>query len=237
MSEQSKSQPADAESTAATFVEIPDAAAPYVADACFLKLYGGWKRILDTRIDCESDRVFVICGDPVTGEYESCFETWYSETAHIIGQRDTLHHALLEDCRNAEPADGIVDDLLTPRPRAGVQRLLEGIPAEHVEIEGAVWERERLHSQRFRWVQPLDGGQIDWDPDEDDVSLVGTDTPIRVVTLTKRDRGWHVEALETAGPKYHRPGYTELISGDHAASATDPEEAVEAVERFLEELS
>lgn len=60
----------------------------------------------------------------------------------------------------------------------------------------------------------------------DDVSLVGTDVPIRVVQLQYLDGEWQVTASETAGPGYHRPGFTELISGEFSYTTSELDECV-----------
>ncbi|MFB6227980.1 MAG: hypothetical protein ABEH88_05265 [Halobacteriales archaeon] len=79
--------------------------------------------------------------------------------------------------------------------------------------------------------------EYDWDPDEDDIWVVGADAPIRAVDLQYRAREWHITATETAGPDYHRPGYTEQISSAFSVSTSDVEEARETVHEFIQQLT
>lgn len=83
---------------------------------------------------------------------------------------------------------------------------------------------------------PPRGYEYNWDVEEDDISLVGTDVPIRVVSI-QYNNNWVVEGAETAGPKYHRPGFTELISSEYVDTFDNSEEAFEAIRIFIKELS
>ena len=69
--------------------------------------------------------------------------------------------------------------------------------------------------------------------------MVGTDVPIRAVALRFDDGEWHVEGAETAGPTYHRPGFTEVISSEYSTSFPEGEEedAFTAVKEFTRHLS
>lgn len=111
------------------------------------------------------------------------------------------------------------------------------LPAESVTVNGRTWEREKFDTDSYQWVRPMRDDEYDWDPEEDDVSLVGTDVPIRVVELQYRNGEWHVSASETAGPNYHRPGYTELIRSEFSESTTDFDEATETIRDFINRLS
>lgn len=112
---------------------------------------------------------------------------------------------------------------------------LDDIPGEVVETNGKTWEREKYDSDSFQWVRELNRDEYDWDAD--DVSLVGTDVPIRVVSLQFDGGEWFVEGAETAGPDYHRPGFTELIGGEFSASFTNLEDAVDEVLEYIHRLS
>ncbi|EJN57560.1 hypothetical protein HSB1_39210 [Halogranum salarium B-1] len=81
----------------------------------------------------------------------------------------------------------------------------------------------------------MDDDEYDWNPD--DVSVVGTDVPIRVVQLQYFDQEWQVTASETAGPEYHRPGFTELISREFSYTTSDFDDAVQKVRDFIRDLS
>jgi hypothetical protein len=111
------------------------------------------------------------------------------------------------------------------------------LPGERVVISGAVWELEQVSDHRYQWVQKLDADQYDWDPDAGDVSLVGVDTPVRVVSLEIREFGWVVQGLETAGPNYHRPGYTEPIGSEFTEETTSAASTLETIEQYLDTLS
>lgn len=110
------------------------------------------------------------------------------------------------------------------------------IPPEQVERHGHVWTREHFDTDSYQWTREMGESEYDWNIE--DVSLVGTETPIRVVTLQpSHDEGWEVTAAETAGPDYHRPGFTEVISSEYSASAKNLQSAEELVESFISDLS
>lgn len=220
----------------ADFVEVPAIAAPYLADAVFLDVPGvGWQRILDVYTDCETDCVFAVCGDPRTGAYTRYYRTFYSETERVICAAETIP---LEVFRAREEALEPVDELVVGFARGDEEaRLREGLPGECVEIGGTVWEREQPSAHRYRWVQELDPDQYDWDSDEDDVSLVGVETPIRAVSLDTSNAEWMVQAMETAGPNYYRPGYTEPIGSKFTEETDRAEVALATIEQYLETLS
>jgi hypothetical protein len=66
---------------------------------------------------------------------------------------------------------------------------------------------------------------------------VGTDVPIRVVSLQFISGEWTIEGAETAGPSYHRPGFTEVISSEFSKTYNSAEDAFEGVNRFIQRLS
>ncbi|WP_143095464.1 hypothetical protein [Halopelagius inordinatus] len=85
----------------------------------------------------------------------------------------------------------------------------------------------------------MEENEYDWDPEADGVSLVATDVPIRAVSLQFVDNEWYVEGAETAGPDYHRPGFTEVISSEFTASFPEGSEteAFAKVEEIISEIS
>lgn len=111
----------------------------------------------------------------------------------------------------------------------------EDLPEETIVVNGRAWEREHFDSDGYQWVRELDDSEYEWDRSE--VELVGTDVPIRVVSLQHRGSQWHVEAAETAGPDYHRPGFTELIGSEYHTTADDAEAAFAEVRSLVERLS
>jgi hypothetical protein len=110
-----------------------------------------------------------------------------------------------------------------------------GLPPEIVKQAEHRWERYRIDDYGFQWVRPLRDGEYNWNAD--DVSLVGVDQPIRAVSLQLLDGTWSVEGAETAGPAYHRPGFTELISSDFSYSTDNLEDATDKVSVFIRQLS
>ena len=111
------------------------------------------------------------------------------------------------------------------------------LPSDTINVGGKTWVREEVDQNTFQWVRELEDDEYDWDPEADGVTLVGTEVPIRVVSLQKLDDQWHVEAAETAGPEYHRPGFTEVISSDYTYSGPNLEKAADRVRAFIERLS
>ncbi|MFC7018371.1 MULTISPECIES: hypothetical protein [Haloarcula] len=113
------------------------------------------------------------------------------------------------------------------------------LPSETLSINSRTWRREKFDRDGYQWIREMDDDEYDWNPETDDVSLVGTDTPIRAVNLQFLDGEWHVEGAETAGPDYHRPGFTETISSDFSASVPEGSEAeaFEKVKEFARRLS
>lgn len=109
------------------------------------------------------------------------------------------------------------------------------LPPEEVMVSGKTWSREKFDSAGYQWARPMNEEEYSWDLDE--VSLVSTDTPIRVVELQYLDGEWHVSASETAGPEYHRPGFTEQISGEYSHTTSRFTDAVAKVRQFIDELS
>jgi len=109
------------------------------------------------------------------------------------------------------------------------------IPSEEVEQGGHSWTRHRVGDHGFQWVRTMKRDEYNWDPDE--VSLVGVDKPIRAVSLQRLDGTWVVEGAETAGPDYHRPGFTELIGSDFSYSTDDLEDATDKIQEFICQLS
>lgn len=109
------------------------------------------------------------------------------------------------------------------------------LPPEVIEENGHCWERTNVETKSYQWVRPMDDGEYSWDSDE--VSLTGTDVPIRLVSLQYLNGEWFVEGSETAGPDYHRPGFTELIGAEYSYSTTNLEEAVDTVYNLIKRLS
>jgi hypothetical protein len=109
------------------------------------------------------------------------------------------------------------------------------LPPQTIEEGDHHWERNQFDMDSYQWVREMSDNEYSWDLE--DVSLVGTDVPIRVVSLQYLDGKWHIEASETAGPDYHRPGFTELISSEFSHSTSDLDEARETVHQFIERLS
>jgi len=108
------------------------------------------------------------------------------------------------------------------------------IPSHTLESNGREWSYEKFDTRTHQWTRRLDEEEISWDVSN--VDLVGTDIPVRVVSLELHDK-WTVQVLETAGPDHHRPGFTETISSEFVFSTEDLREAVETVEEFVARLS
>lgn len=113
----------------------------------------------------------------------------------------------------------------------------QDLPPDTVTENGRTWEREKFDRDSYQWVRPMDEDEYDWDPEDDGVSLVGTDIPIRVVSVQYLSGEWQVQGSETAGPDYHRPGFTEVISSEYSESYDTAEEAFERVREFIKKLS
>jgi len=109
------------------------------------------------------------------------------------------------------------------------------LPPEEATVSGKTWTRKKFDSAGYQWARPMKKEEYSWDLNE--VSLVGTDTPIRVVELQYLDGEWHVNASETAGPEYHRPGFTEQISGEYSHTTPEFTDAVAKVRQFIHDLS
>ncbi|KAA9400779.1 hypothetical protein Har1131_17290 [Haloarcula sp. CBA1131] len=111
----------------------------------------------------------------------------------------------------------------------------EDLPEETIVINGRSWQREHFDTDGYQWVRELDDSEYDWDCSE--VNLVGTDVPIQVVSLQHRGSQWYVEAAETAGPDYHRPGFTELIGSEYHTTVDEAEAAFDEVRSLVKRLS
>lgn len=109
------------------------------------------------------------------------------------------------------------------------------LPPESISIHGETWHREKFDTASYQWVRPMKQSEFDWEIEN--VSLVGTDEPIRVVELQHLNGTWSISAAETAGPEYHRPGFTELISNDYTFETDSLVKASEKVREFIEQLS
>lgn len=109
------------------------------------------------------------------------------------------------------------------------------LPPQTITVNDRTWRREEFDTDGYQWVREMRDDEYHWD--REDVSLVGTDVPIRVVSLQFLGGEWSVECSETAGPDYHRPGFTELIGSEYADTFETPSSAFQAVERFVKELS
>lgn len=111
----------------------------------------------------------------------------------------------------------------------------EDLPPELINQNGKKWVREKFDTDSYQWICEMEEDEYDWDASE--LSLVGTDVPIRVVTLQYLNGSWNVEGAETAGPEYHRPGFTEVISGRYSEEFESANEAFEVVKEFIKKLS
>lgn len=111
------------------------------------------------------------------------------------------------------------------------------LPPDSIEVHGHTWKRDTYDAGSFQWTRPMDEDEYGWDPEEDDVWVVGADVPIRAVDVQYREREWHITGAETAGPEYHRPGYTEQISGEFSVSTLDADEASETIHEFIQQLT
>lgn len=113
------------------------------------------------------------------------------------------------------------------------------LPSETLSVNGRTWRRENFDRDGFQWIREMDDDEYDWDPEIDEVSLVGTNTPIRIVSIQFYQSEWHVEGAETAGPNYHRPGFTEVIGSEFIASFPEGSEAkaFSKIEEFIHQLS
>lgn len=109
------------------------------------------------------------------------------------------------------------------------------LPAETIERNDQVWTRNKYDKDAYQWVRELDEDEYNWDGSE--VNIVGADVPMRIVSLQLQNDEWHVKGAETGGPKYHRPGFTELISGEFADTFSDADNAFDAVHDYIERLS
>jgi hypothetical protein len=117
------------------------------------------------------------------------------------------------------------------------QYSMSDLPAETITINGKEWQRDKFDTDSYQWIRSMNSDEYDWDPEEDNIDLQGTDVPIRSVTLQYLNGKWELQGAETAGPSYHRPGFTELISSDYSASFDNADEAFDAVREFIERLS
>lgn len=109
------------------------------------------------------------------------------------------------------------------------------LPPEEVTVSKKTWRRDKFDTDGYQWTRPMDDDEYGWNPD--DVSLVGTDVPVQVIQLQFIAGEWQVTASETAGPEYHRPGFTELIGGDFSYITSDFDDAIQKVRDFIRELS
>lgn len=111
------------------------------------------------------------------------------------------------------------------------------LPPANVTENGKTWEREEFDHDSYQWVRPMEEDEYDWDSDQDDVSLVGIDVPIRLVSVQYIFGGWQVQGAETAGPDYYRPGFTEVINGDFSDSFDEAQAAFDMVREYIKKLS
>lgn len=111
----------------------------------------------------------------------------------------------------------------------------DDLPGETITVNSVTWHREKFDADGYQWVREMRDNEYGWD--QEAVSLVGTDVPIRVVSLQFLGEEWAVKGLETAGPDYHRPGFTELISSEYTDTFDEAESAFQAVEEYIQELS
>lgn len=108
------------------------------------------------------------------------------------------------------------------------------IPSEDIEENGRQWAYKEVDSRIHHWTRPLNEDEIDWDTNE--VELAGTNVPVRVVSLELHDQ-WSVTGMETAGPDYPRPGFTETISDEFVYTTDELDDAVETVRQYISDLS
>lgn len=113
----------------------------------------------------------------------------------------------------------------------------QDLPPAKVTENGRTWEREKFDRDSYQWVRPMGDDEYEWDPEKDNVSLVGTDVPIRLVSVQYISGEWQVQGAETAGPDYHRPGFTEVINSEFSDSFDEAEEAFGTVREFIKKLS
>lgn len=112
------------------------------------------------------------------------------------------------------------------------------LPSKTISESGRTWQRENYDTDSFQWIGTMEDDEYNWDPEEDNVNIVGGDTPMRIIELSPySDGGWHVSASETGGPNYHRPGYTELISSDFSFKTDNFDTVIKKVHEFIRELS
>lgn len=109
------------------------------------------------------------------------------------------------------------------------------LPPQVIEENGHEWKRTKFDEDSYQWVRRMSNDEYQWDIEN--VSLVGTDVPIRVVSLQYLNGQWDIEAAETVGPDHHRPGFTELISSELSHSTDDIIEASELVHRLISKMS
>lgn len=109
------------------------------------------------------------------------------------------------------------------------------LPPETVEVNGYVWTREQFDSDAYQWVREMEEDEYDWDASK--IDIVGADVPMRIVSLQLQNDEWHIEGAETGGPNYHRPGFTELISGEFADTFSDTDSAFDIVHEYIKRLS
>lgn len=83
----------------------------------------------------------------------------------------------------------------------------------------------------------MDEDEFDWN--REGVPLVEIDNPVRVASSQSNGGCWYIEGLETAGPNYHRPGFTEVIAERYVERVPESEEeaALQAVMDFIRSLS
>jgi len=106
-----------------------------------------------------------------------------------------------------------------------------------IERNEKTWSLTQYDTGCYQWIRELDDNEYDWDPEEDDISIIGFDTPCRTVNIRFENGTFTITGNETAGPNYHRPGYTELISSEFSETADNTNEAMKRVLNMIERLS
>lgn len=87
----------------------------------------------------------------------------------------------------------------------------------------------------FQWSREMDEDEYSWNKHE--IDIIGSDEPMRMVTLQLFDEAWQIQGCETGGPKYHRAGFCEVISNEYTATVMSVDSAYDSVMDIIERLS
>lgn len=164
-----------------------------------------------------------------------------------LKENGVIMYSLLGESYNQITFESVADTLRQsnqytifkdPYDRRAKALYRDGIPEhETVERNGHIWELTEYDTGCYHWIRELNEDEYDWDPEEDNVSIVGFDKPCRTVDIRLENGGFSIVGNETAGPNYHRPGYTEPISSEYSENAETTEEALEKALNMIEQLS